>query len=493
MAETTDASAAPADFMEFLAEELAVSEKLRSNILILLFGILTLVALAINLFFMPFVETIPDAKSISRVLLLFFVGVFAYELIIRGSINWMLKRNNRISPWIRYGNALEEASIPSIGIIGLSYVVSPLDSLLGPASFLYFVFILLGALRLDFKISLFTGLVSAVEYLALFGNYIGFSVAFSDVSFFTAVGVVPKCGILILAGVLTGVVTLEIKRRIRTSFNSIQEQNRLLEQKVAERTLELETLNRDLERRVEEAVLRSRESEQLLVQQSKMSAMGEMIGMIAHQWKQPLASIAAMVANLKILNELDQMEKSAVDQFTTDIDRQIKYLSDTITDFRKFLSPTKKKEESNFGEIIENALKIIGKSLEIKNIAVEKNVSYRRSIETFPNELIQVVINLLKNAQDACLEKEIDRPTIVIEGGEANGCQRLSIKDNAGGLPDDIMNRIFDPYFTTKAEKDGTGLGLYMSKTIVEKHCQGTLTVSNLNQGACFEINLPVS
>ena len=478
------------DLGSIFSEEQLASEKLRSNILILLFGSLTVLVAIIDFLFIGFFEYIPDVKPLGHLLLLFFFAVFVYELIIRIVINWALKRYKRISKWIRYGNALEEASIPTIAIIVFARLLDPIETILGPASFLYFVFIVLGALRLNFKISVVTGLVAALEYFLLYLYYLYTSA--SSVSIFTTFSIFPKCAILVLTGVITGVVTLEIKKRIRSYFYEMQLQNRLLEQKVKERTYELEALNENLQKRVEEAVKKSRENEQLLVQQSKMSAMGEMIGMIAHQWKQPLASIAAVVANMKVSLELGQMEPGGIDQCIDEINAQTHYLSDTITDFRRFLSPTKKKEVSNFGEIVENALKIIGKSLETKNIVIEKDFAFDCPIDIYPNELIQVIINLLKNAQDACLEKGIQEPRIFLEGNETDGYQRFSVKDNGGGIPEQILDRIFEPYFTTKGDLDGTGLGLYMSKIIVEKHCQGTLTAFNIENGACFEIKLPM-
>ena len=480
------------DFSSFLADELMASEKLRSTILIILFGILTLLVLLSNLILLPFFEFITGARIFAQMLLYFFVGVFLYELLIRITIIRAIKNRQKTSRWIRYGNALEEASIPSIGIIVFAQVIDPIETLLGPASFMYFIFIVLGALRLNYKISAITGLMAAAEYFGLSLYYIYFTPGTMNISPLLALSILPKCGILVLTGVLTGIVTLEIRRRIQISFNTIQEQNRQLEKKVKERTEELETLNINLKKRVEEAVQKSRENEQLLVQHSKMSAMGEMISMIAHQWKQPLASIAAVTGNIKVLQDLDQLENENISQFIEDINSQTHYLSDTITDFRKFLSPTKKKEIANFGDIVENALKIIGKSLETKNVTIEKKFAFKQSIETFPNELIQVIINLLKNAQDACLEKGIHQPSISLEGGESGTYQKISVKDNGGGIPDDIVERIFDPYFTTKGDSDGTGLGLYMSKTIVEKHCHGSLVAFNSGEGACFEIKLPM-
>lgn len=139
----------------------------------------------------------------------------------------------------------------------------------------------------------------------------------------------------------------------------------------------------------------------------------------------------------------------------------------------------------------DRALKIIGKSLENRNIAVIQDLKFNDAIETYPNELVQVLINILKNAQDEFQEKTIESPSIEIKGYQNHQYQFLSVLDNAGGIPEDTIEQIFDPYFTTKTNQDGTGLGLYMSKTIIETHCKGRLEVTNETGGACFKITLP--
>ncbi len=479
------------EFRRYFNRELLLSELLRSNILIGMFsvfliGVFVPLLIGVNV---PWSDS--DAWYVVLLFVCFYAGVVVYELFVRFLIKSALDRGQRIASHIRYWNAFEEVSLPTVGIIIVSNVWDPVEVLLGPAGFVYFIFITLGALRLNVKLSIFNGLVAAVEYLAVTHYFLNQGDVPVNLSIYMVASVYPKCFILLLTGLIMGVVTFEIRRRIEHSFHTIQKQNQLLERKVRERTEELENLNASLKERIAAEVKKSRESEQLLVQQSKMSAMGEMIGMIAHQWRQPLSSIGVVIGNLKVRYDLEMLDKEFFDQSVQDINDQTKYLSATITDFRRFLSPTKKREQVCFNEVIEKALKIIGKSLENKNIQLKRDYRYERELETFPNELVQVVINILKNAQDVFLEREIETPVIELSGWENEKHLGFHISDNAGGIPNEILEKVFDPYFTTKQESDGTGLGLYMSKTIIEKHCHGTLLARNGGDGAVFQIELP--
>lgn len=292
----------------------------------------------------------------------------------------------------------------------------------------------------------------------------------------------------------------EISAENQRLYQEIKEVNKTLEQQVEVRTLELnnktrqlQELNKNLEVRVSQELDHRLEQEQLLIQQSKMAAMGEMIGMIAHQWRQPLSSISTVAGNLQIFLDLDRIEKEEFSQMLTTINEQVQYLSNTINDFRDFFSPKKKAESVNLQEILSKTLKLIGKSMDNKNISLETECHFSRPIVTFSNEIMQVFLNIIKNAQDVLLEKSISFPKIKIRGEESAEFQKIIISDNAGGVPNDYLEKIFEPYFSTKDEKTGTGLGLYMSKMIVEKHCGGELNVSNTGEGASFEIVLPLN
>ncbi|PCI28816.1 MAG: hypothetical protein COB67_05555 [SAR324 cluster bacterium] len=270
----------------------------------------------------------------------------------------------------------------------------------------------------------------------------------------------------------------------------IHEYNRTLEQKVVARTNELQDLNRNLEKRVQAELDARLRQEQLLIQHSKMAAMGEMIGMIAHQWRQPLSSISTITGNLQVLIELDMINKDDFTHSLSTVNDQVQFLSNTINDFRNFFSPKKKAEKIRLDEVLQRTMKLIGKSMDSKGIEVTEELVFSTPIHTYANELMQVFLNILKNSQDVIEEKKMSHGSIRIKGWETEQHQIVEISDNAGGIDQDIMEKIFEPYFSTKDEKTGTGLGLYMSKMIVEKHCKGELTVRNIAEGACFRIQM---
>ncbi|MDH5559790.1 MAG: HAMP domain-containing histidine kinase [Deltaproteobacteria bacterium] len=256
---------------------------------------------------------------------------------------------------------------------------------------------------------------------------------------------------------------------------------------------ELRNLNKHLEARVEAELKKRQESEQIAVQQSKMAAMGEMMSLIAHQWKQPLSAIAGvkMIFDLNASENPDFCEN--IKGLFDIIGEQVQYLTDTVNDFSDFLKPTKTPLNVNLNQIIDQSLKIISKSLEIESIEVVKNYDFNKNITTFPNEIVQVIINLLRNSIDAVKSNQTKDPKVYILGRQTDSYQELEIIDNGGGIKVPVIDEIFNQYFTTKDDAIGTGLGLYMSKIIIDKHCQGRLSASNKDQGACFTIRLPLN
>ena len=241
---------------------------------------------------------------------------------------------------------------------------------------------------------------------------------------------------------------------------------------------------------------RYKDQEQRLLQNSKMAQMGEMISMIAHQWRQPLSAISTTVVNLQMKIELETFDFSDAKgvaeakryflKHLVNISDFVQNLTNTIDDFRNFYKPNKQIVNTTFQEITIKALHIIGASLANSNVEIIKEYNSNESIKLYDNEMMQVILNLLKNAQDNFKEKRTKNPCIriVIEK------KSISICDNGGGIPEDIMGKIFEPYFSTKDERNGTGLGLYMSKTIIEEHHNGILHVRNTDKGACFKITL---
>jgi signal transduction histidine kinase len=259
---------------------------------------------------------------------------------------------------------------------------------------------------------------------------------------------------------------------------------------ISQTSLELEDINLSLEKKIKEEVQKNREKDKAMLQQGKLAQMGEMIAMIAHQWRQPLSAVSATANDLIMKNMLDNYEKEYFNKKLKKITDLSQHLSKTIDDFRGFYKEDKEKIEILFSDILNSVLDIVSTSLENKNITIDTDLSFDQKIITYPNEIRQVILNLIKNAEDILIEKKIQHPTIEMKTYTDKQYLHFTVKDNGGGIPKDIINKIFDPYFSTKTKKDGTGLGLYMSKTIIEEHCNGELRVYNDEDGAVFEIKL---
>ena len=262
----------------------------------------------------------------------------------------------------------------------------------------------------------------------------------------------------------------------------------ILADEVKAKTQELQELNTGLEERVEKEIEKNRYQEQMMMQQTRMAQMGEMISMIAHQWRQPLAAISATTNTLILKNASGKHEVDLFDDRLHKIAGYSQHLSATIDDFRNFFKKDKGKEETTFETVMEDVLSIIQISLENKNIKVVTDFRYDKRVKIYAGELKQVILNLIKNAEDAVLETKVKDPQITLRNFAENGNIVLCVEDNGGGIDEAIMDKIFDPYFSTKEGKDGTGLGLYMSKIIVEEHCGGTLNVENRSDGVVFTI-----
>jgi signal transduction histidine kinase len=279
----------------------------------------------------------------------------------------------------------------------------------------------------------------------------------------------------------------ELYSRIYLTLSYKENLDLLAEQKKA-----YEMLSHSLEERVQDEVMKNKQQASHMLQQSRLAQMGEMISMIAHQWRQPLASISAISGTLTLDIMMDEYKADFFQERLESISELAQHLSSTIDDFRGFFQDNKETQNTKLQNIIDESLQIIGPTIATKNIKLQLDLDNEISLNTYANEVKQVVLNILKNAEDILLEKKISNASICIKAySDENGHACLSIEDNAGGIPNDIIDRVFDPYFSTKTTKDGTGLGLYMSKTIIEEHCRGKLTVSNSENGAKFIISLP--
>ena len=283
---------------------------------------------------------------------------------------------------------------------------------------------------------------------------------------------------------------------IAKTHNRLRSSNKNLEDKVNEKTNELQELNLSLENRIKEEIEKNRIQNEQMFQQSRLAQMGEMISMIAHQWRQPLGAISTTAVNLQMKIDLEAFDleteagrdksNNYFHERLENINNYVNSLTNTIDDFRNFYKPNKKSTLVKLDEVILKALSIIKASLKNDNIEIKEEYDSTYELEVYDGEMMQVILNILKNAQDNFREKGINRPKIIIK----TVGQTISICDNGGGIPEGIMGKIFDPYFSTKDEKNGTGLGLYMSKTIIEEHHDGHLDVHNIDDGVCFTIKL---
>jgi len=242
------------------------------------------------------------------------------------------------------------------------------------------------------------------------------------------------------------------------------------------------------------------QQQELLLMQSRMAQMGEMISMIAHQWKQPLSVIASIAMTFKLKLTMDhfdlnkQEERDKCVNFILDgvseIDTHMQNLVVTLNDFRNFFKPNKASIYVSIAQPISKALTLVHSSLASDKIELTKDYDSNAKLTLYENEFIQVILNILNNAHYNFKEKNIENPKISLSTSTNDDTVILSICDNGGGIEDDIFDQIFDPYFSTKDEKQGTGIGLYMSKIIIEEHHYGTLKARNTNDGACFTIEL---
>ncbi len=233
-----------------------------------------------------------------------------------------------------------------------------------------------------------------------------------------------------------------------------------------------------------------KEQESLLFQQSKMAAMGEMIGNIAHQWRQPLAIVNTLIAIAKEKNNYDMLSKDDLTCKLAEMEKNIAYMSSTIEDFMSFFKPNKRKQPFSIRKAVTLALEVLQPNMKKHGIAVSIDGDHSLVVDGYMNEYVQAVMAIVNNAQDALIHNKIADPHITITFFPRETQSRLDISDNAGGIDDAIIERIFEPYFTTKHQSMGTGLGLYITKMIIERSMNGTLEVQSNSYGTTFSIGV---
>ena len=277
---------------------------------------------------------------------------------------------------------------------------------------------------------------------------------------------------------------------------TVQLEQEIVERQCAQETLalkhfQLEEINRTLEDRVQNAVAELRTKDKMMIQQSRQAAMGEMISNIAHQWKQPLNNLGLIIQYIEYGFAARVLSR---EDMTVEVGKcldLITFMSQTIEDFRSFFSEDKQKTNFGVRQSIARTIRLVSASLIDRNIKIFVEQGDEIQINGYPNEYAQVLLNLLGNARDVLLERQITDPVITVGVAHEDGRAVVTVSDNGEGISASIIGSIFDPYFTTKKQEKGTGIGLFMSKMIIEEHMGGSLTVINIEGGAQFRIEVP--
>ena len=266
-------------------------------------------------------------------------------------------------------------------------------------------------------------------------------------------------------------------------------------QKLKKSQDELKELNKNLQKRVEKEIKLklkkekdANEKERILAHQSKLASMGEMIGNIAHQWRQPLTALSSILINIELFFEKGKLTKEKLSSKINEANEQITFMSKTIDDFRNFFASGKQKERFSVLVPIKKVENLMNASLNNNDIKLNINIKDNFELFVYPNEIAQALLNLISNAKDVILERGIKDGYITISAYIEDGKHILTVKDNAGGIKVTPIEKIFEPYFSTKHATSGTGIGLYMTKTIIEKNNNGKIFVTNDNNGAVFTI-----
>jgi len=274
------------------------------------------------------------------------------------------------------------------------------------------------------------------------------------------------------------------------TFYDISERKQAREQ-LAVKQLELEALNRSLQQQVDETVAKLRQTDQMLISQGRQAAMGEMIGNIAHQWRQPLNALSMLISNIQFAQMDNELTTEYMEGSAATANRLIQKMSTTINDFRNFFSPDKEMTAFPALQQIRNAVGLVDAAFKSSNISIVVNSEQECTLKGFPNEYSQVLLNLLSNAKEA-IQSSGTLPgliTITLEQQGETGV--VKIRDTGGGIPDTVLDKIFEPYFSTKSM--GTGIGLYMSKMIIERNMDGAISAQTVDGGAEFIVSIPLA
>ncbi|MFT5835821.1 MAG: PAS domain S-box-containing protein [Sulfurimonas sp.] len=283
---------------------------------------------------------------------------------------------------------------------------------------------------------------------------------------------------------------------INMGYNITEQRNAELEAQEKTEQLEetknkLAQLNNSLEERVKIEVEKNKQHQKMMILQSRHAQMGEILSMIAHQWRHPLNNLSLIIQNSIFKYGVNKLDDDAISKLDIDSSTQIRQMSNTIKEFRSFFQPDNISVKYDINRSIVDALSIVKPMLEAENILLNIETQENILVVGFPTELGQAIVNIITNSKDALVERNVIKKSIKLSLVLIDNEVIITIEDNGGGVPLEIVDKIFDPYFSTKMEKHGTGLGLYMTKIIVEEHMHGKLNVSNSDNGLVVQIVVP--
>ncbi|PHR73091.1 MAG: histidine kinase [Arcobacter sp.] len=282
---------------------------------------------------------------------------------------------------------------------------------------------------------------------------------------------------------LISTLSIIVSKNISNAFQNYQKNVRKKEEK-------LKMLNSNLHKKIRIGITEAQSKDRAMLHQSRLARLGTMISMIAHQWRQPLSEVSGILMELETATKFKKVNDKMILECIKDSDKLINYMSDTIDDFKNFFKPSKQTQDFDISKACEDAITIVNASLNDFGIVVKKRFEEDIFIKGYPREFSQVILNILLNCKDVFEDRKVINPKIIFEIKKEDQDVFIHIKDNAGGISEENIDIIFEPYYTTKGSTKGTGLGLYMSNMIIEKNMNGKLNVRNEDNGAVFEIIL---
>jgi len=249
-----------------------------------------------------------------------------------------------------------------------------------------------------------------------------------------------------------------------------------------------EHLYKNLSQQMDNEQQKYKEQLFLIAYQNRLAQKGQIFNIVAHQWRQPLNTLSILLERCKQARSLSKLDDELFHDIHKQMGTMIQHMSTTIEDFSSFFKPDKKKKEFYIGDVLDKTLKLLKPTLVNANIQLIEDIDNSIKFVGYPNELGQAFINLINNAKDELISKDIEDKKISVELKKSNNTIQITICDNAGGISQDLMDKIFEPYFSTKNQKQGIGLGLYISRLVIQEHMDGDLYVENCEDGAKFII-----